>query len=129
MNKLQKIKIRLSLTITKHDLALLPIFNDLARIEANEEKLTDFEIQSQKRTYLLSILYQFAASNATPAVNFEKRVANHSNDFNCNEVKINAKDPPNQASNRNLTANDANNALREAGFEPTIFQPNKKEIK
>jgi hypothetical protein len=65
-NSSTRIKLRLSITLSKDDLGLIRIYNELAAIEC-DATLPSAEISETKRRHLLGILYQYCY---TPLPNF-----------------------------------------------------------
>lgn len=66
MAKHRRIKARVEINLSQDHLGLTRIFSELTQIEDENHLATPDEINMLKRRYMLSILYQYAASEETP---------------------------------------------------------------
>lgn len=60
------IKVRLEINISQDHLGLTRVFNELKNIEGNPSGMSESDMKSLKRRYLLSILHQYCAEVPTP---------------------------------------------------------------
>lgn len=65
MSKSKRIKIRLSINLSKDDLGLVRIFNEISDIE-NDNTLTPIEVAEMTRRHLLGIFYQYSHVPQSP---------------------------------------------------------------